>query len=280
MKFPSITTRFTVITLLICLSIFIVGGLIAWNLLPAIAAVASLPKFAANIASEGGLNFWLALPVAIGFIGTAFIGIKLILKSGTRNRITKLVLLALSLVLIYSLSIYSLQQYRTQRKAVAMTQAATKMDNDLTTFKRLKVTPSTVFFDRVSKMPTAFYFRYPNGQLDIFSSPGVHPQFGVELKPMDSETAIYVAELFRRGTAEQMINSEKVIAAPSVAAPTKTRATSSSKKSLLGQRSEVAKESSLQALTRQTREQYEKLASLITPEAQVSSKKEGTEHQK
>jgi hypothetical protein len=275
MKFPSLITRSTVITLLVLAVICLIGGLIAWQVLPVIAAFTCLPRLSSNIASEGGLNYWLALPVAIGFIGTAFVGIKMIFRSGTRNKISKFVLLVLALTCIYSLSIFGLQQYKAQRKTVAIAETVAKMDDDLSTFKKLKVTPSTAYFDRVTKKPTAFYFKHPNGQLDIFSSPGVHPQLGVELKPMDSLTAEYISDLFRRGLADQMINSERVIATPSTEAPTKARAASTSKKTHSAQHSEIAKESSLQALTRQTKEQYERLASLITPEAQVSSKKGG-----
>jgi hypothetical protein len=275
MSFSKFITRSSITMLVLGIGI-LVGGFIVWQIGPVVAAFVYLPKFAINIANEGGINYWLALPIAIIFITVAFVGIKSIFRTGTRNKMTKFVLLIFSLIIIYSLAIFSLQQYKTQIKAVAMAETAAKLDDNLTTFKWLKVDRNTIFFDRVTKRPSAYYFKHSNGQLDIFSSPGVHPQIGVELKPMDSATAIYVADLFNRGLADKMINNEKVFV-PSIAeAPTKKQIPVAAKKKASVQRpEEVARESSLQALKRQSIEQYEKLAHLLAPASQESSKEGG-----
>lgn len=59
---------------------------------------------------------------------------------------------------------------------------------------RIEPTRDSVFFSPDGQ-PLVWYYQHPDGQIDLFPRPGVHPQLGVQLNPI---TPAIVAEIFKQ----------------------------------------------------------------------------------
>ncbi len=55
-------------------------------------------------------------------------------------------------------------------------------EKKLITFKKVDVTIATTFFNASNANPLVWYFKHPNGDLEYFTAPGLHPLNGGTLK--------------------------------------------------------------------------------------------------
>ena len=206
------------ITLLIAgIVVIAIFGFICLKLGTVLLFAYALPTFTKNLATDGGLNHWLAQAVAVGFTATLLVASYSIIKSSSGNKIMKLLMLACAVIAAYSLTIYYLQKEKTQVSAEKLSDWGKEK---LVTLERVKVERNTAFFDPISGAPRAWYYKHEGGELDIFSGSGKHPQLGVELKAMDNQTAKLVQQYFASNQATRMINSDTIMSQlPELAKP-------------------------------------------------------------
>lgn len=199
-------------------------------------------KIAETITTEAGINAWLARAMA-AFLGL-FITYSLYLAfSRGKSRSTRVwigVTLSAVIIIGYSLSMYEITkdhffmpdgtpikcytrlldgkliftecvrkmhevygtpvlpvtadtmlEYETQKNGVPEAQAFVSKKN-------------TRFFSFDGK-PLVWYFKYPDGKIELFSTPGHHPQLNAALSPITPEIAEELRGMRRAGKTDQLI---------------------------------------------------------------------------
>jgi len=166
----------------------------------------------ANKAADAGMNIWLAKTIAVPLAFLLFYAVLLIFSIHQRKRIMGIVLVGVFLVVgCFTMYEFTQDQYfnKWYSRAPNGYRIYTKAGIDPITGEKLeRITPEiareieiwkkhrnetlqpikekTLFFDNWGR-PIRWYYRYPNGKIEIFKWKGFHPTTGEELLPVTKE---------------------------------------------------------------------------------------------